>query len=107
VPPFTLFNGLTIALLVFTIWLMVVRLQMRFASPWPLLYYVYLTAFWRFFGGSFQGFMVIPGVICALLLRLVPLTGWPLVAVRSVELIVLAYVALRALGLLLLWPPFL
>ena len=34
-------------------WLMIVRLRMRFASPWPLLYYVLLVGFWRFFDGSF------------------------------------------------------
>lgn len=100
---FTLFNNLTLALMALTIWMAVARFTMRQESNWPLVYYFLLAVYWKAFEGGLNGYWVLAGVACGLLLRFEFLGGPVLKMVRGAELAVFAYVLWRSTGLLLGW----
>jgi len=100
---FTMFNDLTLGLMALTIWVAVARFTARTESNWPLAYYALLVAYWKVFEGGLNGYWVLAGVACGLLLRFEFLGSIPLKIVRGAELAVFAYVLWRCAGLILLW----
>jgi hypothetical protein len=100
---FTLFNNLTLALMALTIGTAIARFTARQESNWPLVYYLLLVAYWKAFQGGLNGYWVLAGVACGLLLRYEFLGGIPLKIVRAAELAVFAYMLWRCVGLLLGW----
>ena len=84
-----------------SIWLGVARFTMtRIESSWPLIYYAALILYWKSFEGMLNGYLVLAGVICGLLMRF-EFLGKPVYkAVRVSEAIVLAYVLVRCVQMM-------
>lgn len=101
--PITLFNVVTLFLMVVTAFIAVKRFTLRVDSNWPLAYYVVLVAYWRGFAYTLDHYWVLAGVLCALLLRFEFLGGAAEKLIRAVELAVFAYVVLRCAKLILMW----
>ena len=101
---FTLFNSITLFLMVLTGFMAWARFRFRLESTWLLLYYVVVLAYWKGFPYSLNTGWVLTGLAAAALLRFEFLGGKPLLLVRAVELVFFGYVLWRCLGLLLLLP---
>ncbi|MGD0365412.1 MAG: hypothetical protein ABSC93_31400 [Bryobacteraceae bacterium] len=97
--PFTLFNGVTVLVLVFTIVLVWRRFRGSLAANWPLAVYAAVVCYTIVFSGGLNPYWVAAGVFCAVAIRV----GFYARHMRWAEAIVLAYVASRSLGLLLMW----
>jgi hypothetical protein len=96
---FTTFNCITLLVLALTI----VLAWRRFAGPlmanWPLAYYAALVAYTLGFSGGLNPYWVAAGVACGLAIR----CGLYPARVRLAELVPLAYVTWRCVGLVLMW----
>lgn len=101
---FTLFNCITLLIMALASGVGVSRWKGNMRGTWPLLCYLLIAAFWKFFPGSLNTWLVMTGIVCGLLLRFAPLGGWLLMGVRVAEALVLAYIVVRGVGLLLGWP---
>ncbi|HWR52645.1 MAG TPA: hypothetical protein VN428_16155 [Bryobacteraceae bacterium] len=101
---FTLFNGITLLILVATLWTAYARFRTRPDSIWFLGYYALVAAYWYAFDGALGTYWMIGGLAVALTLRFEFLGGTPLKLVRAAEYVFLAYVAWRAIALLLMLP---
>ena len=99
----TLFNFITLMLMGLTVWLGVSRQRSKLESNWPLLYYVLLVGYLKFFEGSLDPYMVFVGVVSSLFLRFEFMGGWFLKFVRGTELFILAYVVYRCFALIMMW----
>jgi len=97
--PFTLFNGITLFLLVLTAMLAWQRFRGSLTSNWPLVYYVMIAGYALGFRGALNPYWIAAGVACALAIRF----GLYPSRARLVEAIALGYVAWRCVGLLLMW----
>ena len=97
--PFTLFNAITAVILILTLLVAWRRFRGALASNWPLAYYLLLIAFTFTFSYGLNPYWVAAGVACGLAIRL----GFRPSRLRFVELIPLAYVAWRSVGLILMW----
>ncbi len=100
---FTLFNSVTLLVMVATLWMAYARFRFRLDSNWLPLYYLLILGFWYGFDGSLNTWWVLAGVAAAVLLRSKALRPPVVNAVRAVELAFFGYVLWRGLGLLLLW----
>jgi len=97
--PFTLFNGITMLVLVLTLVLAWRRWRGALAANWPLAIYAALAGYTMGFSGGLNPYWVAAGVVCAVAIRL----GFYPRHVRWVEALALGYVAWRCVGLLLMW----
>jgi hypothetical protein len=97
--PFTLFNGITLFVLVLVLLLVWWRFQGAPAANWPLVCYVVIAGYTIGFSGGLNPYWVTAGVACAVAIRL----GFQPRYVRWMEAIPLGYVAWRCVGLLLMW----
>ncbi len=97
--PFTLFNGITLLVLAFTLLLAWRRFRGSPAANWPLVYYAAAAGYTIGFRGGLNGYWVAAGAACALAIRLRLEPS----RVRLLELLPLAYIAWRSAGLILMW----
>jgi hypothetical protein len=97
---FTLFNSLTLFVMVLTLAMALFRRRARPETAWPLAYYVVIAAFAIAFRYSLSLWCVGAGVVFALLVRFVPEARR---AARVAEFGALAYVFARSVALLLMW----
>ena len=97
--PFTLFNGITLLILAFTILVAAARLRAVYSANWTLLYYAIVVSYTIAFSGGLNPYWVLAGLACALAVRF----GLYPSRLRLVELIPLGYIAWRSLGLILMW----
>jgi hypothetical protein len=96
---FTLFNSLTLVVMAATLGMVVARVRTPPTALWPAGYWVIVAAFALAFKYSLNLYLVLAGILAAVLVRN---TARPRIA-RVLEFGVMAYVFTRALGLLLLW----
>lgn len=101
---FTLFNTATLAVMAATLAMVWIRFNFSLEKTWPLAYYAIVIAYSEVFPGSLSPYWVFAGVVIGLLLRFEFMGGVVLKAVRAAEFAVFAYVLVRGLQLLLLWP---
>lgn len=101
---FTLFNSITLLILVATLWTAYARLHTRPDSLWLLAFYALITAYWYAFDGALGTYWMIFGLAVALVLRFEFMGGVLLKLVRAAEYAFLGYVAWRAIALLLMLP---
>ena len=97
--PFTLFNGITLFILVLTVSVVWLHFRQPPASNWPLVCYGVIVAYTLGFSGGLNPYCVAAGACCALAIRMRLLTPW----MRWLEWLPLGYIAWRSLGLLLMW----
>jgi len=97
--PFTLFNGLTVLVLAFTVLVVWARFRGAFSANWPLLCYAAIVAYTIEFSGGLNPYLVAAGAACGLAIRL----GFHARRMRWVEVVALGYAAWRCVGLLLMW----
>jgi len=97
--PFTLFNGITVFVMVLTLMLVWQRFRGALAANWPLLCYAVIAGYTLGFSGGLNPYWVAVAIVCAVAIRL----GFRPRQVRWVEVIPLGYVAWRCVGLLLMW----
>ncbi len=98
---FSTFDYLTLGLLALTIVLGVSRFVVaRFDRSWPLVYYAALIVYWKSYEGLLNGYWVLAGVACGLLMRFEFLGKAFYKVVRAAELIVLLYVAVCCVRIL-------
>ena len=84
-----------------SIWLGVARFLMtRIESSWPLIYYAVLILYWKTFEGMMNGYWVLAGVTCGLLMRFEFLAKPVYRVVRVAEATVLAYVLVRSVQMM-------
>ena len=98
--PFTAFNAATLLILGLT--LVVAWRRMRrpsLTANWPLLYYAATAGYTFGFSGGLNPYWVAAGVACGLAIR----CGLYPAQVRWMELVPLAYIAWRSVGLILMW----
>jgi hypothetical protein len=96
---FTLFNDVTLLILAFAILIAWCRFAVSLASNWPLACYAAIIGHTVAFSGGLNPYWIAAGVACAIAIRF----GFHPRRVRYVELVPLAYIAWRAVGLVLLW----
>jgi hypothetical protein len=97
--PFTLFNGITLFVPIFTFLVVWQRFRGQPGSNWPLVCYAVMVGYTIGFSGGLSPYWVAAGVLCALAIRF----GFYPARVRVAELLPLGYVAWRSVGLLLMW----
>ncbi len=97
--PFTLFNGITAVLLIATavvIW----RTWRSAAGPrWRIAYYAAAAAHGLIFKGGLNECCIAAGAVCAFAVAF----GRVPMRLRFAELIPLAYIAYRCVGLIMMW----
>jgi len=96
---FTPFNGITISLMLLAAWLGFARLRDNLRTNWAFGFYAVALGYALGFKYSIDPWLVLAGAACALLIRFTTRGR----QVRWIELAVLAGVAWRCLGLILLW----
>lgn len=94
---FTLFNGITLLVMALTAAMAVARI--RKGPVWPAAYYLAIAGYAIAFPHSLNLYMVLAGIVCALLLRYGVLGRVPLLG----EFGVLAYVLGRSAALVMMW----
>jgi len=97
--PFTLFNGITAFILALTLLLAWRRFRGSLAANWPLLCYAAIAGYTMAFSDGLNPYLVAAGAACALAVRF----GLYPRRVRFLEMIPLAYIAWRCVGLILMW----
>jgi len=97
--PFTLFNGLTLLVLILAILIAGWRFRRPLDSNWPLVFYAAIIGHTIVFAYGLNPYGVAAGAFCALAIRF----GIYPTRVRFMELAPLAYLAWRAVGLILMW----
>ena len=101
--PITVFNVVTLFLLLATIVMAYKRFTLPGESNWPLVYYAILIAYWRSFTYSLDNYWVLMGVLCGLLLRFEFLSGPFQKVIRAIELVVFGYIVWRCFVLIMMW----
>ncbi len=101
--PLTPFNVIAMIVLALTLWVAIVRYAHGTSSNLPLLYWMGIVAHMRFFEGGYDPRWVFGGAVCALIVRFEYLANGIVKAFQLAELIAVAYVAWRTVGLILLW----
>ena len=96
---FTLFNSITLFVLVLTALSVVRRLSGDGRANWPLVYWAIAWGYTLGFSRGLDPAWVCAGTACALGVRWWRRLGW----LRWGELVTLGYVAWRCVGLILLW----
>jgi len=96
---FTLFNSITLVILLAAPVLVWRRFAGALAANWPLAYYAALVGYTIGFSGGLNPYWVAMGVACALAIRF----GFYPARVRFAEIVPLGYVAWRSIGLILMW----
>jgi hypothetical protein len=96
---FTLFNSITLIVLVGAVVLVWRRFSGALTANWPIAYYAVLVGYTVGFSGGLNPYWVASGIACALAIRL----GFYPARVRFGEAIPLGYVAWRCVGLILMW----
>jgi len=91
---------LTIILAGMTIWLAVVRGRLRMENNWPLIYYLLLVLYQKRYPDNIAPIGVYIGVVNALFLRFEFVGGIMVKILRAIEIMVLAYVLWRCLGVI-------
>jgi hypothetical protein len=100
----TLFNVITLLLMGLTVWVIVARTRGKVESNWPLVYYLLVLVYWKVFEGGLNFYWVYTGLAAAVFLRFEFMGGVVLTFVRLIEYCFLAYMIVRGLQLVLLWP---
>lgn len=101
---FTLFNSVTLFVMLLTIGMIYVRFRFRLEATWPLLYYVGAIYYGLAFRDTLDARWVLGGIISGVLLRFEFLGGFVLQGVRTLEMIFFGYILWRCWALLLFWP---
>jgi len=96
---FTLFNAITVFMMALTGLVVWRRFAGKLSSNWPLGYDAVLVGYTIGFSGGLNPYWVAAAVACGLLIRF----GFYPDRVRLAELIPLAYVMWRCVGLVLMW----
>ena len=96
---FTLFNSITLLVLALTLLTAIRCFGAAPRSNWPPAYWAIALAYTFGFSRGLHPAWVGTGALCAILIRF---GAWPSL-VRWAELVALAYVAWRSVGLILLW----
>ena len=97
--PYTAFNAITVVVLALAILLGWSRFRGSLAANWPLLCYALIVGYTVAFSGGLNPYWVGAGVLCAGAIR----AGFHPLHLRWAEMIALAYIAWRCVGLLLMW----
>ena len=100
----TLFNSVTLFVLLLTIGMIYARFHVRPEATWPLLYYAGISTYGLLFRDSLNPYWVMGGIACGVLLRFEFLGGWVMNGLRVLETIFFAYMLWQCASLLLLWP---
>jgi hypothetical protein len=99
----TLFNVVTLMLMVATVLVAARRFSTRVDSNWPLTYYGVLLAYWRGYAYTLDTYWVLGGVLCGLMLRFEFLGGAVEKLIRALEVLVFGYVIYSCVKLILRW----
>ena len=99
----TLYNIVTLSLMAATLLIAAKRFTAGAASNWPLAYYGALLAYWRGYAYTLDTYWVFGGLLCGLLLRFEFLGSAVEKLIRTLEVLVLAYVAWHCVMLILRW----
>jgi hypothetical protein len=97
----TLFNVVTLSLMAATLLIVLKRFSGPVDSNWPLAYYGLLLAYSRSHSYSLDDYWVFGGLLCGFLLRFEFLGGAVEKLIRSCELLVFLYIAIRCVKLIL------
>jgi hypothetical protein len=93
---------LTMILVGLTVWLAIARNRIRLENNWPLVYYLLLVLYQKRYPDNIEPIWVYIGVVTALFLRFEFVGGIVTKFLRGVELVVLAYITWRCLGVIFL-----
>ena len=96
----TLFNALTVCVIVATIWLMRYRFTASLDSNYPLIYYVALVLYVRAYEGEYYNYAIFSAAVAALFLRFEFMGGIFLKFFRAAELLCHCYIVYRAFTLI-------
>ena len=99
----TIFNVVTLFLLLATFVMGYKRFTLPGESNWPLVYYALLIVYWRSYPFSLDNYWVLMGVLCGLLLRFEFLGGPFKKVIRGIELVVFGYIVWRCFKLIMMW----
>ena len=99
----TLFNVVTLMLMVATLLVAARRFSARMDSNWPLTYYGVLLAYWRSYAYTLDTYWVLGGLLCGLILRFEFLGGAVEKLMRALEVLVFGYVIYCCVKLILRW----
>jgi|SRR5450755_675924 len=94
--PFTLFNAITVLVLVLALAVAWGRFRAAEAANWPLACYAAIAAYTVGFSGGLNPYWVAAGAACGVAIRF----GFQAKRVRWVEAIALGYMAIRCVRLL-------
>ena len=97
--PYTVFNGITLLILLLTAMEAWWRFGRSLRSNWPIVYYMAAIAYTFVFSYSLNPYGVAAGAACAIAIRL----GFQPARIRFLELIALGYIGYRCIALLLMW----
>jgi hypothetical protein len=100
---FNTFNLVTLGLMVATVLLAILRFRLPLDSNLPLTYYLFLLGYWHGSSYDLDGYWVLTGFLCGMLLRFEFLGGAFARLVRTMELAVFVYVLSRGTLLLFRW----
>lgn len=101
---FTLFNAITLMVLVATLAMAYERLRGRLKTPLLIGYYAFIALYWFAFNGAIGTLWLVFGLLVAAVLRIQVLRGSMLRAAQIGEYVFLAYVLWRAAALILMLP---
>jgi hypothetical protein len=101
---FTLFNSVTLFVMLLTIGMIYARFRFHLEATWPLLYYIAPIYYGLAFRDTLDARWVLGGVVCAVLLRFEFMGGFILKGVRTLEMIFFGYVLWRCWAPLMLGP---
>jgi len=99
----TLFNIVTLFLMMATLLVALKRFSGCIDSNLPLTYYGLLLAYWHGNAYTLDNYWVLGGLMCGLLLRFEFLGGAVEKLIRVLEQLVFVYVAVRCVKLILQW----
>ncbi len=90
-------------LMALSVWLAYARFSIKEESNWPLFYYLALFAYFKKYDDVLSPGWVYVGVVNGLFLRFEFLGGLFVRIPRAIELVVLAYVFWRGMGVIFQW----
>ena len=96
----TLFNGITLMIMGFTLLTAIPLARGRLNRNWPFLYFPLVFAYWRAFDGALNTWWIGAGLVFALFLRFDLMGPRGRAPLRWLSVAALAYVFLRGIDLL-------
>jgi hypothetical protein len=97
------FNIVTLALMGATLLMGCLRFRLQLDSNLPLVYYAFLLSYWHGSSYDLDGYWVLAGFLCGMLLRFEFLGGAFARLVRTMELAVFIYILSRCTVLIFRW----